>query len=113
MAARWCTQTPSDKVRFLASSSMEIVMNRPKMFAREELDDDDNTYWEFASPYTIDDDKIIWFRVRQRLSSNRIEWYADHDAELGGKTGDFWLTIDDAKRDIKKAFDNILRSEPA
>lgn len=79
----------------------------------DELDDDDNTYWEGMSPFCTDTDPdaapdVKW-RLRQALTDNRIWWYACHDAELGGKTGDTWLTIEEAKAACQEGHDNICR----
>lgn len=81
----------------------------------EMTDDDENSYLEGMSPYTGDSDPcavpdIAW-RLRQRLFDNRIVWYADHDGELGGETGDAWDSLEDAKAEIQVAHDHILRTE--
>lgn len=76
----------------------------------DERDDDDNTVWVGASPYTDGGDAIYW-RLKQRLRGNRIEWYAAHDAELGGETGDSWLCVDDAKDACQKAHEEIIARE--
>lgn len=72
----------------------------------EEFDDDDNSVWVGASPY-VDDDRSINWRLRQKLMGNRIEWHADHDAEL--EAPDWWLTLDDAKSAVQEMHDTILR----
>lgn len=78
----------------------------------EDFDRDDNSIWEGLSPYTTDSDPEavpdIYWRLKQRVAENRIEWYADHDSELGGKTGDSWLTLDEAKAACQAGHDNIL-----
>ena len=79
----------------------------------EELDADGNSVWVGASPFSSDVDsgpKIYW-RLRQRLSNNRIEWFASHDSELGGDTGDFWLTLEEAKSACQEGHDNIIAME--
>lgn len=48
-----------------------------------------------------------YWRLKQRLVGNRIEWYACHDGELGGETGDVWNTIDEAKAATQEAHDHI------
>lgn len=81
----------------------------------EEFDDDDNSVWAGASPYCADSDPDaapdIYWRLKQRLRNNAVEWYAAHDAELGGETGDSWSTLDDAKAACQEAHDNIIATE--
>ena len=82
---------------------------------RVETDDDDNSYWEGASPYTSDSDPDavpdIFWRLRQRLFRNVIWWYTDSDAELGGETGDCWVSLDAAKLATQKAHDHVISCE--
>lgn len=75
----------------------------------EDFDDEDNSYWEGLSPYTTETDEPpnLHWRIRQRLSSNRIEWYADHDSELGGQ-GEFWLSLEEAQAACQLAHDAII-----
>ena len=73
---------------------------------RQELDDNDNTVWEGDSPYHDAGKPFVW-RLRQRLEGNCIIWYADHDAELGGK-GDTWPSIGKASADCQAAHNAIL-----
>lgn len=81
----------------------------------EDWDDNDNSIWEAQSPYTTESgpDAVpdIYWRLKQRLTGGKIEWYACHDAELGGETGDVWDTIEEAKAETQKAHDHILVSE--
>ena len=81
----------------------------------EDFDDNDNSIWVGASPYTTDSDPEavpdVYWRLKQRLVSNRIEWYADNDAELGGKTGETWQTIEEAKSACQSAHNHILVTE--
>lgn len=81
----------------------------------EEFDDNDNSIWVGASPYCADSDPAaapdIYWRLKQRLSNNRIEWYAAHDSELGGETGDFWLSLDEAKKACQESHDHIIVTE--
>lgn len=77
----------------------------------EEFDDDDNSVWTGASPYTTDSDPgaapDVYWRLKQRLRNNAVEWYSAHDAELGGETGESWSTLDGAKAACQEAHDNI------
>lgn len=81
----------------------------------EEFDDDDNSIWTGASPFTTDSDPDaapdLYWRLKQRLVGNRIEWYAAHDAELGGETGDTWDTVEAAKAAMQEAHDRIIVTE--
>ena len=81
----------------------------------EDFDDNDNSIWVGASPFTADSDPEavpdIYWRLRQRLANNRIEWYADHDAELGGETGEWWESLEEASAACQTAHDNIIATE--
>lgn len=77
----------------------------------EEFDDFDNSIWEAPSPFHDDGVHFHW-RIKQRLSGNRIEWYASHDSELGGDcNGITWPTIEAAKAAVQEAHDDIIRTE--
>lgn len=81
----------------------------------EFFDDDDNVFVEGMSVYTTDQDPdaapdLSW-RIRQRLRRGKIEWYACHDSELGGETGETWETLGDAKAAIQKQHNEIIRQE--
>lgn len=74
-------------------------------WTREE-DDDGNTVWTAPGPYR--DTDASW-RLEQRIRDDRIVWIAQHTDELSeSHGGDFWLTIDAAKREIEKAHANVL-----
>jgi hypothetical protein len=74
-------------------------------------DDDDNYYYEANSPYVDDDTHFRW-RLRQRLTRNRIVWYADHYEELGNDSeGLEWLNLEVAKEEVQEAHNRILQSE--
>lgn len=79
----------------------------------EDFDDDDNSVWYGQSPYTRESDPgavpDVYWRLKQRLCDNHVEWYACHDPELGGETGHAWLTIEAAKDATQEAHDAILR----
>jgi len=85
------------------------------IYWQEDLDDDDNTVWTGLSPYSTSGDPDagpdVYWRLSQRLRDNKIEWYANHDSELGGETGDVWLTADDAKAACQKCHDHIISTE--
>lgn len=73
---------------------------------RSDEDGDGNTVWISDGPYQ--DCAAVW-RLEQRLRDNRIAWIAQHTDELSeSHGGDFWLTIDAAKREIEKAHANVL-----
>ena len=70
-----------------------------------ESDEEDNDEWFGHGPYADDFD----WRLRQRLANNRIEWYADHDAELGGDCrGELWLNLAAAKAAVQVVHDEVL-----
>ncbi len=73
---------------------------------REELDDNDNTYWEGDSPYTDDDVPIRW-RLVQRLEDNVVRWHSAHDSELGN-LDEAWKTLELAKESCQRDHDNIV-----
>jgi hypothetical protein len=77
----------------------------------ELFDDNDNAYYEAASPYHDDGSPFMW-RLRQRLVAGEIEWYEDHDSELMDSSGPaFWPSIEDAKVAIAAAHENIIQTE--
>ena len=78
----------------------------------EDWDNNDNSFWVGASPYCTDVDgpADIYWRLRQMLFGNKIEWYTDHDYELGQR-GEAWSTIEEAKAAIQKQHDEIILSE--
>ncbi len=74
----------------------------------EAFDDNDNSSWRAGSPYRVAG-RVIWWRLKQRLRENRIEWYAAHDAELSGDCeGILWLSLDEAKEATEVAHAEIL-----
>jgi len=75
----------------------------------EDFDDGDNSIWEAMSPYH-DDGSFFKWRLCQRLEDNRIIWYSNHDKELGG-TGDYWVTLQEAKDATQNSHDHILEHE--
>lgn len=79
----------------------------------EYFDDNDNVYYEGASPFTTEPDGApdIYFRIRQRLRSGVVEWYADHDAELGGETGETWPSFYMAQEACEKVYSQIVATE--
>ena len=76
---------------------------------REYFDDDDNSVWEALSPYHDGGSPIYW-RFKQRLCDNWIEWYEAYDSELMSTDGpDFWVSLDTAKAMIAAAHRRIIR----
>jgi hypothetical protein len=73
----------------------------------EELDESDNTFYEGPSPYHNKTTPILW-RLRKRLWANKIEWYADHDGELGGRTGE-WDSLNDAQVATQDDHNTVLK----
>lgn len=79
----------------------------------EEFDDHDNSSWEAASPYEVDESLLYW-RLKQRLVNNKIEWVEAHDCELmAGEPDppDSWATIEEAKTAIAVKHAEIARVE--
>ena len=76
-----------------------------KLHWHENHDDAGNSYWEAAAPYSSDGESVdIHWRIRQKIESNIIIWYADHDAELlppssGDETE--WEFLSNAQRAIE------------
>lgn len=81
----------------------------------EDFDDNDNTYWFGQSPYGTDpetgDGIDLFWRIKQRLVSDKIEWYSCHDSELGGEDGSTWSTPEEAKAEIQQSHDRIILQE--
>ena len=47
----------------------------------EHYDDNDNCYWEAPSPFADQSEDPFYFRIRQRLCDNRIEYFDASDAD--------------------------------
>ncbi len=81
----------------------------------EEFGDEGNSIWFGASPFTTDSDPLacpdVYWRLKQRLRENEIEWYAAHDSELGGETGGAWLSLEEAKSECQRYHDYIIATE--
>ncbi len=79
---------------------------------QEDFDDDDNSIWCGCSPYTTDADgpPNVYWRLKQRLRDNKIEWYEAHDSELlpDPRFPECWPDIEAAKAAVQLAHDGIL-----
>jgi hypothetical protein len=78
----------------------------------ETFDDDDNSIWEATSPYHYDGSPFYW-RLKQRLCNNNIEWYEAHDLELMSTDGEIrtWETGIEAMDAISQDHRDIICSE--
>lgn len=75
------------------------------LFWTETFDDDNNSIWEAPGPFT--DCNPRW-RLVQKLANNRIEWHAEHTAELGDTAnGEFWLSLEEAKAAVESTHSQI------
>lgn len=84
-------------------------LRNPKLAWYKKYDDDDNEMWTADSPYSNDEDSIMW-RLKQRLQGGKVVWYADHDSELGDDwEGITWLTLEAAKKAVLASHMAILR----
>jgi hypothetical protein len=63
-----------------------------------------NTEWCASGPYT---EGFTW-RLRQRISENKIEWFEAHDAELLSRKPESYSTIEEAKADVEEQHATIL-----
>ena len=72
----------------------------------KDIDNFDNDMWLLYSPYH-DEGTPFEFRLYQRYVDNRVEWYCNHDAELGDNE-DFWFDLKTAKEAIEKCYDQCL-----
>lgn len=74
-----------------------------------EEDDDYNTIWEAASPYTDGDGgSPFMFRLAQMVRNNCIWWVSRSDEECGGDLDGPWQSIEDAKKACQEATDTII-----
>ena len=77
----------------------------------ETWDDEDNSVWEAAGPYTDEggSSEFQW-RLRQRLRDNKVEWVEDSDAELMMDEEDprTWTSIGEAKAAMAQDHSDIL-----
>lgn len=80
----------------------------------ESSDDHDNTSWEALSIFSSESgpDAIpdIFWRIKQRLACDAIEYYAAHSAELCGANGP-WDSLEEAKADCQRAHDESIANE--
>lgn len=75
----------------------------------EELDENDNSSWVACSAFADDGSPFMW-RLRQRLVSNRVEWYAAHDEDICSKDDLFaiWSDLNSAKISVQERHDEAL-----
>lgn len=79
----------------------------------EDTDDDGNSFWEAPSPFGDGADGDIldpfYFRLKQHLVENSIQWYEASDAEAMRDEGNprGWATLEEAKAAIQKDDDEI------
>lgn len=67
-----------------------------------DCDEDGNTIWEAASPYN-DEGTPFYYRIRQRLYNDKIEYYEDSDDILVNDDSDgAWDSLDEAKDQMQK-----------
>ena len=80
------------------------------LFWHAESDDNDNTFFEAASPYSSDGESVdIHWRIRQKLEQDKIVWYADHDGELVDSAAeDEWAMLTHAIKYITKQHADIV-----
>ena len=74
------------------------------------IDDSGNTYWKARSPYISDGESVdIWWRLRQKISNDKIVWLADHDAELKDPSAeDEWVSLSVATNSVQRQHDDIV-----
>lgn len=81
--------------------------DKPTLAWVETFDEFDNSIWEAASALH-DESSPFYFRLVQRLDSNRIVWQDSSDTELtDGDTPD-WPSLEEAKAACEQANRNIL-----
>lgn len=82
-----------------------------KLIWNQTWDDNDNSIWEAAGPYSDGDGGCLgYWRLVHKLVKDDPIWAAEHDADLCGMVdGDEeWPTLDAAKIDIEKLHNEIL-----
>lgn len=88
-----------------------VAVNGSKPSWSETFDFDDNSMWEAASPYTDDGGSPeFYWRLKQRLVKDKIEWYDASDADLVAdpESPRTWETLEAAKADIAKDHADII-----
>lgn len=73
----------------------------------EAFDEHENSVWELLAPY---EDVQAYFRIRQRLRGNRVEYYDDSNTECTGDDEEWWYSLEHAKVSLEGAYDNILHT---
>ena len=76
----------------------------------EEFDDEDNTIWTTPSPYTDEcGSPEFYFKIKQRLCSDAIEYYNASDFELMTRNNDLtWDNLEDAQEFFVDEYNSIL-----
>jgi len=72
------------------------------------VDETDNDFWEAPSPYHDEGTPIYW-RIKQRLWNNSIEFYLCHDSELD--ECESFDSLKDAKNHVQKGHESIVKEE--
>ena len=75
-------------------------------------DDNDNSYYEMLSPYSSDGESAdIHWRLRQKISDDKLIWYADHDAEVLDSNQDTeWTSLAAAMKSVEIEHQDIVES---
>ncbi|TXH59335.1 MAG: hypothetical protein E6Q97_00130 [Desulfurellales bacterium] len=78
---------------------------------REYPDEEGNTVYQAASPYTDGDGDPFYFRIRQRLADNRREFYEASDTEVRRwrSAPRTWASIQEAKDAMQDDANEIVR----
>lgn len=87
-----------------------------KLHWTQDTDDDGNNFYEAASPYGDGPEGDVldpfYFRLKQRLVNNAIEWYEASDPECMADEGDprTWPTLEEAMAAMQKDDEEIRAS---
>lgn len=82
-----------------------------KLYWSQTWDDDDNSIWEAAGPYSDEcGGCLAYWRLVHKFVKDEPVWVACHDADLEGmEDGDGeWKNLEAAKSDILKLHNEIL-----
>ena len=81
-----------------------------KLIWHEEYDENDNTIWEAAAPYADECGSPFYFRIKQKLEDNKRIFYDASDEDIRGDYRRDWESIDEAKTDLEKDNESIIKS---
>jgi len=80
-----------------------LLEHHPPLAWERRYDDNDCSYWEAASSWTVDESTPLYFRIIPRLFGDKIVYVPAHDSELMCTLNDNqqWDTVQEAKAAVE------------